>query len=357
MVGGVATSSVPGLTFAGPAQRGLATVIIPVYNGERFVRESLDSILGQAYRPLEVLVLDDASTDRTPEILGEYEGRIVVHRAARNIGQFANVNRGLALARGEYIAVFHADDVYEPGILEESIAALAGESAAGASFCADRFLDEAGREYGRLRLPEPFAGGGTFGHDVIVDQLLRRRNTFLRTPGAVVRRRMYEQLGGFRTDFASAGDFEMWLRISRHAAVIVLDRHLYGYRHTPGSEGNAYQRSRLEPDLFYRVMDEYLDEAGTDRIAAAALDAYRAHRAEDLLLLAARAYAMDRRYDFKALLGGVRVLDLVRSPAVARGRLLTLWAALTAVSPLPTLSLVRRLIAMRWHVPTEGAGA
>src|SRR5262249_59034983 len=81
-------------------------------------RESLDSILAQTYRPIEVLVADDASTDETPEILASYGSAIRTLRQQRNKGIYDNVNGGIAMAKGEWIAGYHADDVYRPEIVE-----------------------------------------------------------------------------------------------------------------------------------------------------------------------------------------------------------------------------------------------
>src|SRR5690349_15491193 len=87
---------------------GKVSVIVPVYNGEKYIRESLDSILAQSYGNFEVLVMDDASTDGTPAILGSYTDRVRVIRQPKNRGIYGNVNDGIALASGDYIAVYHA---------------------------------------------------------------------------------------------------------------------------------------------------------------------------------------------------------------------------------------------------------
>src|SRR5262245_40453342 len=98
----------------GAISRSLVSIVVPVYNGARYLRESLDSILGQTYPHTEVLVMDDASTDETPQVLASYGDRVRVHRQPWNRGIYGNANDGIALARGEYIAVYHGDDVYDP---------------------------------------------------------------------------------------------------------------------------------------------------------------------------------------------------------------------------------------------------
>src|SRR5829696_2278270 len=84
--------------------RSRVSVIVPVLNGEAFLRESLDSILGQTHAPFEVIVMDDGSSDSTPAIAQSYGPPLRYVRQPVNRGQFGNVNDGIALARGELIA-------------------------------------------------------------------------------------------------------------------------------------------------------------------------------------------------------------------------------------------------------------
>ncbi len=97
-------------------ERPLVSIIVPVFNGERYLRESLDSILAQTYSRTEVFVMDDASTDGTRGLAAAYGERVKYHRQEANRGIYGNANDGIAMARGEYIAIYHADDIYD-GVL------------------------------------------------------------------------------------------------------------------------------------------------------------------------------------------------------------------------------------------------
>ena len=92
-------------------QGPLVSIVVPVFNGAKYLRESLDSILAQTYRSIEVLVMDDASTDETPEIIASYGDRVIHVRQRENRGIYGNANDGIERARGEYIAIYHADDL------------------------------------------------------------------------------------------------------------------------------------------------------------------------------------------------------------------------------------------------------
>ena len=91
------------------------SVVMPAYNAENYIREAIDSILAQTFRDFEFLIIDDGSTDHTVEIIRSYsDSRIRLYQNERNMGVAATLNRGLDLARGEYIARMDADDISLP---------------------------------------------------------------------------------------------------------------------------------------------------------------------------------------------------------------------------------------------------
>ena len=104
------------------------SVVIPVYNGERFAAEAIDSVLGQTRAPDEVLVVDDGSTDGTPEVLRRFDRRVTLIRQ-QNAGAAAARNRGIEAAKGALIAFQDADDLWVPHKLEHQIAAFTADPA------------------------------------------------------------------------------------------------------------------------------------------------------------------------------------------------------------------------------------
>jgi glycosyltransferase involved in cell wall biosynthesis len=104
-------------------KKSLISCIVPVFNGERYLGESLDSIFEQTYRPLQVIVVDDGSADRTAEIGRSYGSRILLLQQP-NGGSAAAKNQGISVAEGEYIAFLDADDVWHPDKLARQIARL-----------------------------------------------------------------------------------------------------------------------------------------------------------------------------------------------------------------------------------------
>lgn len=103
----------------------LISVIIPLFNNERFIREALDSVIAQDYHPLEIIVVDDGSTDNGADLVQSY-GNCTCFKQ-ENLGTAAAKNKGLALAKGEWIAFLDADDYWAPGFLTEFAGILAAD--------------------------------------------------------------------------------------------------------------------------------------------------------------------------------------------------------------------------------------
>lgn len=328
----------------------LVTVLVPCFNAEAYLREALDSILTQTYTNLEVICLDDCSTDRTPEILAEYRGRIVHHRQQANRGIYDNVDDGIALARGELIATYHADDIYLPTIVERQVEFLGRNPEAGAVFASDIMVDSDNVEYDRLRLPPELAGGRPIPFDVLFNSILRRKNRYLVCPTAMVRASVYHEIGGYRQDlFRNSSDLDCWMRIAQRHPVGILEEHLMRYRHSDRQSSRRYHTLRTQPENFFAIMDHHL-EAGARWIAGSGeLRAYEAHRAEDLLLIAINHYILGDPVAFRGALRAVRFRSLLGSGEIQRGRLLVLFALLRTLAPLPRSARMAELFRQHWY--------
>ncbi|MFC5729977.1 MULTISPECIES: glycosyltransferase family 2 protein [Nocardioides] len=167
------------------------TVGLPVYNGERFLRESLDALLAQTWTDFELIISDNGSTDATAEICQEYvarDPRIRYVRQRENIGAARNHNVLPRLARGRYFKWASHDDLYAPDLVERCVAVLESHPEAVLAHCGDAFVDEHGVRTGEVRyrldtenpsaparlrslLREP--GGNDFYGLIRIDVLLR----------------------------------------------------------------------------------------------------------------------------------------------------------------------------------------
>jgi glycosyltransferase involved in cell wall biosynthesis len=344
---------------ARPLAPPLVSIVVPCFNGAAYLREALDSILAQTYAPIEVLLLDDCSTDETPQIAAEYGDRIRYIRQPVNRGIYDNVNVGIAQARGEFIATYHADDIYLPTIVAAQVDCLQRHPDVGAVFCADIFVDAQGQEYGRMVLPREVRGQQPLPHATVLNALLEYKNRFLVCPTAMVRAKVHAEVGVYRQDrYRNTADLEMWLRIARHTPIVVLEDCLMKYRHFHGNSSQKYHRLRTAPENFFLILDEYLADGDRSLATPRALANYEAHRCEDRLMAAISHYIRDERAGGRAALREVSALTLLRAQRVQRWRLLVLQAGLWLLLRLPRVEWLAARMFERWHVkraPTRRA--
>lgn len=318
------------------SERPLVSIVVPVLDGERHLRESLDSILAQTYEPIEVIVMDDGSTDGTADIIAAYADSVAHRLQPATKGQFANVNDGIELARGSYVAVYHADDVYEPQIVASEVDYLERHPDVGAVFAADTFIDVRGRPFGRLELPPEVAGRQPLDYRAVLETFLRHRNVFLRSPSSMVRASVYRELGGYDQDrFKNTSDAEMWLRIARHHRIAVIEEHLWRYRRGHGTSSERYHALRTAPDRFFRIVDLELEGGGAALVSREALDSYEAHRAEDLLKVAASNYVLGDLPAAREALKRVSLRPVLASDHPRRARLVAFRLIMAALLVLP----------------------
>ncbi|HUY31711.1 MAG TPA: glycosyltransferase [Pirellulales bacterium] len=213
------------------------SVLMPVYNAERYVAEAVESILAQTFGDFELLIIDDGSTDRSAEILVRYASREPRIRLTRrpNTGHLAALNEMLARARGEFVARMDADDVALPDRFERQLAYLRTHPECLAVGCALANIDEDGDLLCEERLP--------LDHDEIDRQLLRGQGG-LSHPAAMIRRAALVELSGYRPPFYGAEDKDLWLRLAERGRLANLPEVLMKYRvHAENFGFRNYERS------------------------------------------------------------------------------------------------------------------
>lgn len=211
----------------------LVTAIMGVYNAEAHLRCSLESLLGQTYRNLEIVVIDDGSTDSSRKIVDSYhDDRVDIIGRAENIGLTRSLNQGLAVARGQYVARHDADDVSVSTRIAEQVA----------YFRANPDVDVLGSGI------EMFDGRRTLGQVVYDDrdgtfreQLLDFINPFPHST-LMFRRRVLAKLGGYNEHFLRAQDYDFLLRASETFKMASLPKPLVKLRFAPDSLTHADTR-------------------------------------------------------------------------------------------------------------------
>lgn len=216
----------------------LITVLMPVYNGEKFLRESISSVLAQSLADFEFLIVDDGSSDRTSKIIESYsDPRIKLLRQC-NMGIAKSLNRGLELARGKYVARMDADDICRPDRFMLQIKYLTShpDCVAVGSQLAD--IDHAGN-FIDWRLVPLF-------HGDIVRRMLSGRGGQVPHPAAMFRRQGLLRIGGYRQVYELAEDLDLFLRLSEVGKLANLPRQLVFYRVHGGSVSEQFRPKQLE---------------------------------------------------------------------------------------------------------------
>jgi glycosyltransferase involved in cell wall biosynthesis len=215
----------------------LVSVVIPTRDRCRLVAKAVESALAQTYPSIEVIVVDDGSTEDVAGALAPFAARgLRVIRHDRNLGAPAARNSGIAAARGEYVAFLDSDDEWAPEKVERQVALmLAGRGDVSLVYCGIRKVDESGRVLG-YKVPTK--------RGMIFDDLLRE-NCVGSTSVALVARTALNEVGGFDVSLKSRQDLDLWLRIARLHAVDFAPEPLVTYRvHANRISSNAAARAQ-----------------------------------------------------------------------------------------------------------------
>jgi len=225
---------------------GLVSVIIATYNMGGYLTQAVESVLAQSYPELELLIVDDGSTDDTPDIVRQWQSdpRVRVLRQP-NAGQARAKNAGVRLSRGAFVAFLDADDVWLPDKLASQMPLFEGRPDVGVVYSEYEKMDGAGRPLPRA--PSPLHRGRVSGALLI--------ENFVGFPTAVVRRALLERYGAFDENLGMGIDYELWLRLSAHCEFDFVARATARYRVWGGQmSGNYRERYRCG----IRIMQNFL---------------------------------------------------------------------------------------------------
>ena len=226
---------------AGAKAEKLVSIVLPIYNGEKYMRESIDSVLAQTYQNWELLIIDDGSTDRTAEIATDYaarDPRIFYQKNPHNIRLPKTLNRGFSLARGAYLTWTSDDNFYYPNALERMVNALDAQKK-DFVFASCDVID----------------GNGNVVECIMVDESAKKRIVGSNPVGAcfLYSRRAYQTVGEYDPDFALVEDFDYWQRICMKFDPVCISEKLYAYRWHDGA-----LTSTMRKDTFNCTLEKCL---------------------------------------------------------------------------------------------------
>ena len=229
------------------SSESLVSIVIPAYNHARYLDEAIRSVLIQTYHSVELIVLDDGSTDSTHEVLERY-GDLFRWESQTNMGQSATLNKGWAMSRGEILGYLSADDILLPQAVTESVAALREQADASATYCDFNLIDPHSRVVRRVPTPD-------FNYrDMLVTV------TCPPGPGAFFRRYTFARAGPWDASLRQMPDYDFWLRLGLQGRFVRIPKVLAGFRiHDASQTFSVTNEARADEPVL--IVSRLLDRA------------------------------------------------------------------------------------------------
>lgn len=271
----------------------LVSVVIPVFNCKDYLARCIESALSQTHKPLEIVAVDDGSTDGSADVLASYASRIAVVSQA-NSGPSAARNNGVTHTSGSYLAFLDSDDLWDPRKTEVQFAALKEHPRAVAVYCDHRSVDAEDHVMGYTGALEHSRSSGSILEDLIRGQRIKSPTLVM------VKREAFDAVGGFDTTLRYSEDYDLWLRLAVKGPILYQVETLASYRvHggnvslAPGQELKAYEGNMyaLEKLVFENSgVDLRIKELAREKLYSTALSLGWARRRAGSARGAAQAY-------------------------------------------------------------------
>lgn len=246
----------------------LVSVCIPAYNNAGYIKDTILSILGQTYQNIELVVVDDCSTDNTVEVLESIEDdRLKIYKNEKNLGMVGNWNRCLELVTGEYVKLICADDMIEKDAIEKEAKAMYRHPSVNLVESDTKLVDINGKKTGEFhRYPKSGVVDGT----KLAKKSLILKNFYGAPVNNLIRRSALEKTGGFDTTFTYILDFDMWLRLSCTGDVYIIHEPLNSFRiRNDSNTGVLIGEKRDVYNAEHRRLLEKHAKAGIAKISSA----------------------------------------------------------------------------------------
>lgn len=226
------------------------TVLMPVYNGEKYLQEAIESILGQAFSDFEFLIINDGSTDESESIINSFsDSRIKYFKNEHNLGLIATLNRGLDMTQGKYIARMDQDDISLPERLEKQVAFMDSNQDVAVCGTWAKSIDENGKILSMMKSPSG---------------ILLKYNSWKPSPmihpSVIMRKKLIKDFL-FNDNSINAEDYDFWLKIVKHHKIFNIKEYLLLYR----IHGKSISIKKRDEQLLSSYKS-FLINMGVDRI-------------------------------------------------------------------------------------------
>ncbi|WP_315790564.1 glycosyltransferase [Fischerella sp. JS2] len=199
----------------------LFSIVIPTYNSEKTIRQTIESVLKQTFSDFELIIINDGSTDSTLEVISEFQDSRIKIFSFENAGGNVSRNRGLERATGEFVSFLDADDLWTFDKLESQLNALKANPQAAVAYSWTDYIDEQGKF---LLSGTHITANGNVYEQLLISNFLENGSNPL------IRRKALLELGGFDEHLTAAQDWDMWLRLAQNFNFIAVPRVQILYR-------------------------------------------------------------------------------------------------------------------------------
>lgn len=270
----------------------LVSICIPSYNRAAMIPKAIQSALNQTYTNIEVIVVDNASTDNTAEVVSDFHDSRLKHvKNERNLGIFGNFNRCVEVSKGNYIHILHSDDYIDAKFTETCVAFLESHPDVAMTFgSVQPAIDDAEQKEHTPASPVIFDVPDGF------KKILETRS-FISCPTVMMRREVYDSIGFYSMEYPYSGDFYQWLRIAQRFKIASVPNSILYYR--TGNHSESFYLLFKTPlgyidtiKVFVRIIDELGDDKKHCQYELNL--AYQRHMHDCLFAGVARAESMSR---------------------------------------------------------------
>lgn len=272
------------------------SVIIPVYNQEKYIKECVDSVINQSYSNIEIIVVDDGSTDKTPDILRTYGDKIKYIRQ-ENQGPSSAVNKGIRSANGSLICWLGSDDLYMPNKIERQVEFLQNDQSISVVYSDYITIDSYGNEINKVHISHPSQEKFT--------RMLLIRN-FINGSTVMMRRECLDNVGFYDENLGADPDGDMWFRLLKNGykfghipePLVKYRWHQNNVSHNVGLMRNCKDKVRLKVIQQFSVQELFGDVIANKGSLSNAYEEIAWHLFRDFNLKSAEA-ALKISYDLR----------------------------------------------------------
>lgn len=225
------------------------SVIIPLYNGKKYIRETLESVFSQTYDDFEVIVVDDGSTDDPKEDLAPFRDKIKFIRQKNSGCPAGAKNTGVRQAKGEYLAFLDQDDLWKKDKLQKQIDLFKKDQETLAVASNVGIIDGFGKSIIEKVWPNP-----EIWKNADIREKLSQGNIILTSSSVMIRRNFIEKYGFFNEKLLITDDFDMWYRVSRMGKLMLMPEVLTYWRMHSSNTSKMSEKTRVDTAMYYEEL-------------------------------------------------------------------------------------------------------